>query len=77
MNAIQKQFGPFAHACPPGWGMTHVHTSGADDRIKMVKQSDDQEWLAAVISHAEQKTVRVAAARRIAKLMKVKREVKP
>lgn len=65
MNEIQKQYGPFAHATTFG-GATHCLTCDVVSRIAMVRQSIDAEWLAAVIKHrGTQKTVRLAAERRL------------
>ena len=70
MTAIQLKYGPFAKERPAFWpnGPTHLETCGVEDRLALVKESTDQEWLAAVLVQAGQKTVRLAAARRLTKL---------
>ena len=67
MTAIELKYGPFASEPPKFWpnAPAYLLTCGVEDRIKLVKQSTDWEWLAAVLKTAEQKTVRVAAARRL------------
>lgn len=69
MTEIQIKYGPFACACPPHWGMTHVTTCDVVSRLEMVKKSTDADWLEAVIKHhATQKTVVKAAERRLRRL---------
>lgn len=68
MTKIQKLHGPFAKKTP-GWMVPYTVTCSAEDRIRMVRESNDQEWLGDVLKRAEQKTVRVAAARRLKKLL--------
>lgn len=69
MDAIQIKFGPWAHNCPPHWGMTHVKTCDAPSRLSLVKRSEDSEWLLAVIKDRDtQMSVRQAADRRLRKL---------
>jgi hypothetical protein len=66
MTAIQKRHGPFAEKCPSYWGAEYTVTCDAGDRIRMVRESCDAEWLEAVIKHKDtQKTVRAAAERRL------------
>jgi hypothetical protein len=64
VNTIQKKYGPFARpSVVPGW--THVQVCNVADRIGLVKESTDADWLSYVLTHAEQKSVRLAAARRL------------
>ena len=70
MTEIQRKYGPFANETPKFWpnGPAYLETCGVEDRLALVKKSTDQEWLAAVLVQAGQKTVRLAAARRLKKL---------
>lgn len=73
MNACQLRHGPFAKdVTGMHWpGRDHVVTCGTEDRLQMVRESVDLEWLQAVVQHEEtQLTVAAAAARRISKLTK-------
>ncbi len=72
MTAIQLKHGPFAKASP-SWIVPFVVTCDVVSRVEEVKSSTDLEWLGDVVKRAEQKTVRKAAASRIAKLMKAKK----
>lgn len=68
MNAIQKQFGPFAKEVPKSWGvnMTHMNLTDVQGRRGMVMESTDADWLQSVIDHHDtQKTVKLAAERRL------------
>lgn len=66
MTAIQKRHGPFAQKCPSYWGAEYTVTCDAGDRLRMVRESCDAEWLEAVSKHKDtQKTVRAAAERRL------------
>lgn len=65
MNATQLKHGPFAQASP-GWIVPFVVVGDAVDRIRLVKQSTDADWLKAVIRDRDcQATVRLAAERRL------------
>lgn len=71
MNETQIKHGPFAvdvrHLHWPG--TEFVVTSDGQERIRMVKESNDPEWLQAVIRDRDvQSTVRLAAERRLRKL---------
>jgi len=69
MTSIQKEYGPFAKACISYCGRTHEVTCEASERIQMVRESTDDEWLLAVIKHPHtQKTVKQSAERRLRKL---------
>lgn len=64
LTEIQMQHGPFAQAFWPG--RDYVLTCGTDERVAMVRKSCDADWLEAVIVHGDtQKTVRLAAERRL------------
>lgn len=64
ITRIQKLHGPFAFRCPfPPHPI--LQTCGVADRIEMVKRSTCADWLGYVLTHCEQKSVRVAAARRL------------
>jgi uncharacterized protein (DUF305 family) len=68
VNAIQKQFGPFAKEIPKSWGvnMTHMSLTDAEGRKRVVMESTDADWLQAVIDHHDtQKSVQLAAQRRL------------
>lgn len=68
MNAIQLKHGPFAFACPREWGnpSRYLVTCDVSSRCEMVKRSTDADWLQAVIDHHDtQKTVKLAAERRL------------
>jgi hypothetical protein len=72
LTDLQKQHGPFARpSVVPGW--THVTVCSVAERMDLVKASTDVEWLSLVLTHAEQKTVRKAAARRINALNRLKK----
>ncbi len=79
MNAVQLKHGPFAEdVTHMHWpGTDHVVTCGVEDRIALVKKSTDAEWLEVVIAHEEtQKTVRVAAERRLKWVLKAVKALK-
>lgn len=64
LTLLQRKYGPFARpSVVPGW--THVQVCSVADRIALVKESTDADWLGLVLTHAEQKSVRKAAARRL------------
>ena len=67
LTETQRLHGPFAIPAPAFWpgGPKVLYICGVQDRITMVKKSTDADWLGYVVTHAEQKTVRVAAARRL------------
>ena len=66
MNPIQLKHGPFAIECPPHWGLPYMVTCDAESRLDLVKESTSADWLKAVIkSRGTQKTVRLAAERRL------------
>lgn len=70
MTDFQKKHGPFAKASP-GWIVPITVTCEAGDRIRLVRESTDPEWLVAVIKDRNmQTTVRLAAERRFNKLRK-------
>lgn len=71
MNEIQKKHGPFA--VDVGWmhwpGTSFVVTSDVSDRLRLVRESSDPEWLAAVVAMLDvQKAVRQAAERRLRRM---------
>jgi hypothetical protein len=71
MTDFQKEHGPFASPKPSWWpgGPRVLVTAGVQDRLHLGADSDDAEWLAAVVEHIDtQKTVRQAAAARLRKL---------
>jgi len=73
MNAIQLAHGPFAKDVSwMNWpGKSYVITSDGRDRLRLVKESTDPEWLRAVIRDRDvQSTVRLAAERRLRRISK-------
>lgn len=71
LNELQQQHGPFAYK----WELArvgerdYVITCDATDRIRIVRESNDPEWLAAVVREPNtQKTVVAAAQARLRKL---------
>jgi hypothetical protein len=64
LTLLQRKYGPFAFpTIVPE--LTHVTVCSVADRIALVKDSTDADWLGYVLTHAEQKSVRLAAARRL------------
>lgn len=69
LTELQKKYGPWAEPAPPGYRITHTATCDVRDRLGMVRNSVDVEWLRAVSRDAHaQKTVRLAAQSRLRKL---------
>lgn len=69
LTELQKQHGPFASAAPAGWPVPVVITGDGGDRVRLVRESTDPEWLRAVIKDRDvQTSVRLAAERRLRKL---------
>lgn len=71
LDVIQHQHGPFARKSEyPAFGRDYTVTCDGQDRIRMVKESTDPDWLRAVIRDRDvQSTVRLAAERRLRKLV--------
>jgi len=74
LTQLQKQYGPWA-VDPPGrysrGSLDHSLICTVAERLPMIKESFDHQWLRAVIADLDStKTVRQAAERRLRKLRK-------
>jgi hypothetical protein len=80
VNDFQREHGPFASPKPSWWpgGPRVLVTAGVQDRLFLVGDSWDADWLAAVVAHIDtQKTVRQAAASRLRKLERRENQLTP
>lgn len=64
-------FSPFQRPCPPVWGVPYVEVCGVQDRLDLVRKMsvEDLEKVVA-IGHFIQRTVLLAAERRLRRLRK-------
>lgn len=78
LTPIQQLHGPFAVDCPSWWpsGPKVLVTQAVADRLHLVQESTDADWLTAVIRDRDvQVKVRLAAKRRLRWVNKAVKEL--